>query len=82
MGIRREDFKDTLVNGIKIAVGDGTSGYVIEVAEPVSDFAAALNADDRNMGVGCKDKQVETAADDNPALGGASLNNGWFRAFK
>ena len=82
MGIRGEDFKNTLVDGFEIAVGDGACWGIIEVAEPVSDFAAALDANDRDVSVGGKNKEVEAAADDNAALGCTGLDNGRIDAVK
>ena len=81
-GVRREEFKDTLIDGVEIAVGDGADRGVIEVVEPVSDFAAAFDADDRDVSVGGKNKEVEAAADDNAALGSTCLDNGGVRTFQ
>ena len=64
-----------MIDAFKIAVGDGASGGVIEVVEPVSDFATSLDADDWDMDVGGKDEEMEAAADNNTALCCTGLDN-------
>ena len=77
-----EDWLDALIDGFKIAVGYCAGRGVIEIVEPVPDFAASLNAYDGNVGIGGKDEEVEAAADNDTALGGARLDDSRIRAFK
>ena len=79
---RRKNLKDALIYGLEVAVGDSAHREVIEVVEPIPDFTAAFDADDWDVGVGGKNEQVETAADNDTALRGTGLDNGWVRAFK